>query len=130
LTMVGIVLGLLGAVALTRLMVSLLFEVTPTDPATLIAVALLLLLAATALGVLHSGTPSIEHSTRNRPAVRITTFARFVSSRLNRPISAGSQGLGSLRASLRIFVSRLERRSRQSREDPFGRARRNISRTC
>ena len=84
LTMVGIVLGLLGAVALTRLMVSLLFEVTPTDPATLIAVALLLLLlllAATALGVLHSGTPSIEHSTRNRPAVRITTFARFVSSR-------------------------------------------------
>jgi ABC-type antimicrobial peptide transport system permease subunit len=47
LTMVGIVLGLLGAVALTRLMVSLLFEVKPTDPANLIAVALLL--AATAL---------------------------------------------------------------------------------
>jgi putative ABC transport system permease protein len=47
LTMVGIVLGLLGAVALTRLMVSLLFEVKPTDPATLIVVALLL--AATAL---------------------------------------------------------------------------------
>ena len=47
LTMVGIVLGLLGAVALTRLMVSLLFEVKPTDPATLVAVALLL--AATAL---------------------------------------------------------------------------------
>jgi putative ABC transport system permease protein len=47
LTIVGIVLGLLGAIALTRLMVSLLFEVKPTDPATLIAVALLL--AATAL---------------------------------------------------------------------------------
>ena len=46
LTMVGIVLRLLGAVALTRLMVSLLFEVTPTDPATLIAVALLLVAAA------------------------------------------------------------------------------------
>jgi putative ABC transport system permease protein len=46
LTVVGIVLGLLGAVALTRLMVSLLFEVRPTDPATLIAVALLLAAAA------------------------------------------------------------------------------------
>jgi len=40
--LVGIVLGLAGALALTRLMVSLLFEVKPTDPATLIAVALLL----------------------------------------------------------------------------------------
>jgi putative ABC transport system permease protein len=46
LTCLGIVLGLVGAVALTRLMVSLLFEVTPTDPATLIAVALLLAAAA------------------------------------------------------------------------------------
>jgi len=40
--LLGIVLGLAGAVALTRAMVSLLFEVKPTDPATLIAVALLL----------------------------------------------------------------------------------------
>jgi putative ABC transport system permease protein len=47
LTIMGIVIGLLGAVAQTRLMVSLLLEVKPTDPATLIAVALLL--AATAL---------------------------------------------------------------------------------
>lgn len=46
LTMIGISLGLLGAVALTRLMVSLLFEVTPTDPPTLIAVALVLAAAA------------------------------------------------------------------------------------
>jgi putative ABC transport system permease protein len=38
----GIGLGLAGALALTRLMVSLLFEVRPTDPAILIAVALLL----------------------------------------------------------------------------------------
>jgi len=45
--MLGIVLGLAGALALTRMMVSLLFEVKPTDPATLIGVALLL--AAVAL---------------------------------------------------------------------------------
>ena len=42
--MLGIVLGLSGAIALTRVMVSVLFQVKPTDPATLIAVALLLAL--------------------------------------------------------------------------------------
>jgi putative ABC transport system permease protein len=47
LALLGIVLGLAGAIALTRVMVSLLFEVKPTDPATLIGVALLL--AAVAL---------------------------------------------------------------------------------
>jgi len=46
LTLLGIVLGVAGAFAVTRLMVSLLFEVKPTDPATLIAVALLLSAAA------------------------------------------------------------------------------------
>jgi len=40
--LLGIVLGLVGAVALTRLMVTLLFEVKPTDPATLVGVALFL----------------------------------------------------------------------------------------
>ena len=40
--LLGIVLGLAGAIALTRVMVSLLFEVKPTDPATLIGVAFLL----------------------------------------------------------------------------------------
>jgi len=40
--LLGIVLGLAGSIALTRLMVSVLFEVKPTDPATLIGVALLL----------------------------------------------------------------------------------------
>jgi len=44
--LLGIVLGLAGAVALTRVMVSVLFEVKPTDPATLIGVALLLAVVA------------------------------------------------------------------------------------
>jgi putative ABC transport system permease protein len=47
LVLLGIALGLGGALALTRVMVSLLFEVKPTDPSTLIGVALLL--AAVAL---------------------------------------------------------------------------------
>jgi putative ABC transport system permease protein len=38
----GIVLGLAGAYALTRLMKALLFEVSPTDPATFVSIALLL----------------------------------------------------------------------------------------
>jgi len=40
--LLGIVLGLAGAIALTRVMVSLLFDVKPTDPATLIGVAFFL----------------------------------------------------------------------------------------
>jgi putative ABC transport system permease protein len=46
LVLLGIALGLAGALALTRVMVSLLFEVNPTDPATLIGVALLLVAVA------------------------------------------------------------------------------------
>ena len=42
LTLIGIALGLVGSIALTRLMVSLLFEVKPTDTTTLIGVAFLL----------------------------------------------------------------------------------------
>jgi putative ABC transport system permease protein len=44
----GIVAGVLAALGLTRLMRSVLFEVEPTDPATFVAVALIL--AAVALG--------------------------------------------------------------------------------
>jgi putative ABC transport system permease protein len=45
--LLGIVFGLAGATALTRVMVSVLFEVKPTDPATLIGVALLLAAVST-----------------------------------------------------------------------------------
>jgi putative ABC transport system permease protein len=43
---VGILVGLLGAVALTRVMSSLLFEVTPKDPLTFTSVALFLAFVA------------------------------------------------------------------------------------
>jgi putative ABC transport system permease protein len=45
-TMIGVVVGLIGAFALTRLMSSLLFAVTATDPVTLVGVSLLLTGAA------------------------------------------------------------------------------------
>ena len=43
---VGIVIGLIGALARTRLMQSLLYEVRPNDPITFVAVAAALLLIA------------------------------------------------------------------------------------
>jgi putative ABC transport system permease protein len=48
LSLIGITLGLAGTLLLTRLMRSLLFEVSPTDPATFTIVALVLLLVALA----------------------------------------------------------------------------------
>ncbi len=46
LVVLGVVVGLIGAWALTRFMQSLLFGVTPTDPGTFAAISLLLLLVA------------------------------------------------------------------------------------
>jgi ABC-type antimicrobial peptide transport system permease subunit len=49
LAVIGVALGLAGAVAATRVLQSLLFEVEPTDPATLVVVSVgLVLLAAAA----------------------------------------------------------------------------------
>ena len=46
LTLMGVAVGLAGAIALTRVLRSHLYEVGPTDPVTLAAVALLLIMAA------------------------------------------------------------------------------------
>jgi ABC-type antimicrobial peptide transport system permease subunit len=46
LTVVGVVLGLIGAYALTRLMTSLLFGVTATDTTTFVLVSIILSLVA------------------------------------------------------------------------------------
>jgi ABC-type antimicrobial peptide transport system permease subunit len=54
LTAVGVGLGLGGAVALTRWMASLLFEVSPLDPATYVAVSVVLIVAATLASYLPS----------------------------------------------------------------------------
>jgi len=43
---VGLALGIVGAIALTRVMASLLFEVTPKDPLTFTVVAVFLALVA------------------------------------------------------------------------------------
>jgi predicted permease len=48
LTLVGLTIGLAAALVLTRLMKTLLFEVSPTDPATLAGVAALMTVVATA----------------------------------------------------------------------------------
>jgi len=54
LTLVGVVLGLAGAVALTRVLASLLYAVTPTDPLTLAGVSLVL----TGIALLASYLPA------------------------------------------------------------------------
>jgi putative ABC transport system permease protein len=51
----GLAAGLAGALALTRLLESLLYEVEPTDPATLAAAALVLAAAALWASVVPAG---------------------------------------------------------------------------
>lgn len=54
-TGIGLAAGLAGAIGLTRLMETLLFEVRPTDPATLVSVAAVITLVA-AVACLGAGT--------------------------------------------------------------------------
>ncbi len=56
LVLVGLVLGLAGAFALTRLIRSLMFGVTPSDPLTFVAVSLLLIVITLAAG----GLPALR----------------------------------------------------------------------
>jgi putative ABC transport system permease protein len=66
LTLLGIALGTAGAFALTRLMKSFLFHVTPTDPATFIEVALFLF----AVALLASYIPA-RRATRVDPVIAL-----------------------------------------------------------
>ena len=63
---VGIVLGLIGAFALTRLMQSLLYEVRPNDPVTFVAVAAAVLLIALLASVLPA-----RRATRVSPTIAL-----------------------------------------------------------
>jgi putative ABC transport system permease protein len=62
----GVLVGLLGAVALSRTMASLLFELSPTDPGTLASVATLL----TAVALVASYLPA-RRATRVDPLVAL-----------------------------------------------------------
>jgi len=66
LSLAGIVLGLAGTALLTRLMRSLLFEISPTDPMTLTGVAILLLMTASAASYIPA-----RRAARTDPAVAL-----------------------------------------------------------
>ena len=68
LAVIGVAVGLAGAMALSRAMASLLFQLSPTDPATLGGVALLLTLVA----LLASYLPA-RQATRVDPLVALRT---------------------------------------------------------
>jgi len=66
LAVAGVVVGLLGAIGLSRAIASLLFDLSPTDPATLAGVALLL----TAVALLASYLP-VRRATRVDPLIAL-----------------------------------------------------------
>jgi ABC-type antimicrobial peptide transport system permease subunit len=59
LTGIGVVLGLAGAAAVTRVMSSMLFHISPMDPLTYCAVSLVLLAAAAAASYLPAHRASV-----------------------------------------------------------------------
>ena len=69
LSLVGLGLGLAAALALTRLLGGLLYEISASDPLTFVAIGGLLLLAATAACLLPAHPPTARHSVR-RPGQR------------------------------------------------------------
>jgi putative ABC transport system permease protein len=66
LTFAGLLIGVMGALAITRLLSGLLFGVTPTDPATFVAVAVLLAIVSIAASLV----PAV-HATRVDPIVAL-----------------------------------------------------------
>ncbi len=90
LTLIGVVLGLTAALALTRVMKNLLFEVSATDPATFALIALLLV-GCRPDRDLHSGAPRDEGRSAPGSSSRIGVrddllFARTCRRRLPREI--------------------------------------------
>ncbi len=81
---VGIVVGLLGAVAATRVIESFLFETAPTDPATFAAVAIGLGVAGIGLGLSQAGlqTAVFESVARHQSgsASGIFSTSRYIGS--------------------------------------------------
>jgi ABC-type antimicrobial peptide transport system permease subunit len=74
LSLAGIGLGLLGTIALTRAMRSLLFEVNPTDPLTFGGIAILLLAVALAACYIPARRAS-KNESRGSAASRVKTHA-------------------------------------------------------
>ena len=70
LALIGVAIGIAGALALTRFLASLLYGVKPTDPLTFIAVSLILIAVALA-GLLHPRPPRRQSRSHGGAAIRV-----------------------------------------------------------